>query len=88
MTVQRKAWGDFSISLSTYRSPSSLQAYGADSLGRTATTDLGHDGEGGVTAEQVAAAIKQRKAQLAPAIQELRSLRQKQQVGGGMRLVL
>jgi hypothetical protein len=34
----------------------------------------------GEAAEDVAAAIKQRKAQLAPAIQELRNLRQQQQV--------
>lgn len=39
------------------------------------------EGDTGVTMEQVAAAIRQRKAQLAPAIQELRSLRQQQQVG-------
>jgi hypothetical protein len=38
------------------------------------------DGDTGVTVEQVSAAIKLRKAQLAPAIQELRSLRQQQQV--------
>lgn len=36
-----------------------------------------------MTVEQVAAAIKARKAQLAPAIQELRSLRQRQQVRHG-----
>lgn len=34
----------------------------------------------GEAAEDVAAAIKQRKAQLAPAIQELRNLRQQQLV--------
>lgn len=37
-------------------------------------------GPAAASMEQVAAAIKQRKAQLAPAIQELRNLRNQQQV--------
>lgn len=47
------------------------------------------DGDPAALLGQVSAAIKQRKAQLAPSIQELRSLRQQQQVmedaaGGGV----
>lgn len=50
---------------------------------RPGAVHLLQDGDTGGTVEQVAAAIKARKAQLAPAIQELRSLRQRQQVRHG-----